>query len=94
MLLSHSIGISNSYYKPTENELLEVYLKVSKSLIIQDNNNDGLKREIDQLLLRNENNEHIMKSIQQEKDDAFIALSDQVMKLSEQVQQLKMAKIQ
>jgi hypothetical protein len=27
-LLSHSIGISNSYYRPTENELLEDYLKV------------------------------------------------------------------
>ncbi|MDN5848007.1 MAG: hypothetical protein L0H53_17235, partial [Candidatus Nitrosocosmicus sp.] len=51
MLLSHSIGISNSYYKPTENELLEDYLKVSKNLIIQENNNnDDLKREIDDLL--------------------------------------------
>ena len=39
LLLSHSIGISNSYYKPTENELLEDFLKVSKSLVIQDNNN-------------------------------------------------------
>src|SRR4051812_3010651 len=28
-LLSHSIGIRNSYYRPTENELLEDYLKVS-----------------------------------------------------------------
>jgi hypothetical protein len=27
-LLSHSIGISNSYYRPTGNELLEDYLKV------------------------------------------------------------------
>lgn len=33
-LLSHSIGISNSYYRPTENELLEDYLKVSDLLII------------------------------------------------------------
>ena len=33
-LLSHSIGISNSYYRPTENELLEDYLKVADLLII------------------------------------------------------------
>ncbi len=95
MLLSHSIGISNSYYRLTEYELLEDYLKVSKNLGIQENNyNDDLKKEIDELIHRNESNEHIMKSIQQEKDDAFNALSDQVMKVTEQVQQLKMTKIQ
>lgn len=33
-LLSHSIGISNSYYRPTETELLEDYLKVSNLLVI------------------------------------------------------------
>jgi integrase len=33
-LLSHSIGISNSYYRPTEKELLEDYLKVSELLTI------------------------------------------------------------
>ena len=34
ILLSNNVGISNSYYKPTENELLEDYLKVSDLLII------------------------------------------------------------
>ena len=33
-LLSHSIGISNSYYQPTENEVLEDYLKVVNFLSI------------------------------------------------------------
>jgi hypothetical protein len=33
-LLSHSIGISNSYYRPTDTELLEDYLKVSDLLMI------------------------------------------------------------
>ena len=91
MLLSHSIGISNSYYKPTENELLEDFLKVSKNLVIEDNNNEDLKSEIDELLLRNETNENKIKAIQQQKDDAYIALSDQVIRLMEEVQQLKMA---
>jgi hypothetical protein len=31
-LLSHSCGISDSYYRPTENELFEDYVKVVQSL--------------------------------------------------------------
>jgi hypothetical protein len=34
ILLSHSVGISSSYYRPTETELLEDYLKVSNLLVI------------------------------------------------------------
>jgi len=37
-LLSHSIGISNSYYRPTEKELLEDYLKVVDLLSIDKKN--------------------------------------------------------
>jgi hypothetical protein len=32
ILLSHSVGISSSYYRPTETDLLEDYLKVSDLL--------------------------------------------------------------
>jgi site-specific recombinase XerC len=89
-LLSHSIGISNSYYRPTDTELLEDYLKAVGSLTINKiNNNETLEKEIDELREKNENNEHIIKSKLQEKDDALITLSDQVMKLMEEVQQLK-----
>ena len=37
-LLSHSIGISNSYCRPTENELIEDYLKVVNLLSIDKGN--------------------------------------------------------
>ena len=33
-MLSHSVGISSPYYRPTETELLEDYLKVSELLVI------------------------------------------------------------
>ncbi|HET6590718.1 MAG TPA: hypothetical protein VFG45_11205 [Candidatus Nitrosocosmicus sp.] len=33
-ILSHDIGISNSYYRPTDDELLQDYLKVSNALIL------------------------------------------------------------
>jgi hypothetical protein len=42
-LLSHSIGISNSYYRPTENELLEDYLRVMDLLSIDKENSLKLK---------------------------------------------------
>jgi hypothetical protein len=91
-LLSHSIGLSDSYYRPTENELLEEYLKVSKSLVINENNDD-FREKIDVLSQKNETNEYIIKSLQQERNDAFIALSDQVMQLTEKIQRLENAEI-
>jgi integrase len=93
MLLGHNIGISRSYYKPSENELLEDYLKAVDSLTINKiNNNKHLEKEIDELREKNENNEYTIRAKLQEKDDAYIALSDQVMKLMEEVQQLKTTK--
>jgi hypothetical protein len=91
-LLSHSIGISNSYYRPTDSELLEDYIKVIDSLtIFKTDNNENLEKEIDELREKNENNEYIIRSKLQEKDDAITTLSDQVMKLMEEVQHLKKA---
>ena len=93
-LLSHSIGISNSYYRPTDIELLQDYLKAVDSLTINKiNNNEKLEKEIDELREKNENNEHIIKSKIQEKDDALIALSDQVMKLMEEMRRIKKSHI-
>ena len=43
MLLGHSIGLSDSYYKPTEREMLSEYLKVVNALTINEENR--LKRE-------------------------------------------------
>jgi hypothetical protein len=53
-LISHSIGISNSYYRPTENELLEDYLKAVDSLTInKTSNNKKLEKEIEVLREKN-----------------------------------------
>lgn len=34
ILMGHSVGISDSYYRPTENELLQHYLRVTDALTI------------------------------------------------------------
>ncbi len=92
LLMGHDLGISKSYYKPQERDVLEDYLKAVTHLTIQENNNDFLKNEIDELREKNENSENIIKSKLREKDDAFTALSDQVMALMEEVQRLKLTK--
>jgi integrase len=94
MLMGHDLGISKSYYKPQEKEVMEDYLKAVKNLSIYKNDNTILEKEIDDLREKNENNKHIIKSKLQEKDDALVTLSDQVMKLMEEVQNLKLTKIQ
>jgi integrase len=92
LLIGHSIGISDSYYRITENELLKDYLRATKFLTIAKNNSEVFEEELDKLREKNENNEYIIKSKLQEKDDALVMLSDQVMKLMEEVKQLKMIK--
>jgi hypothetical protein len=91
ILMGHNIGISKSYYKPQEKEVMEDYLKAVDSLTIdRANSNKHLEKEIGELREKNENNEYIIKSKLQEKDDALIALSDQVMRLMEEMQQIRM----
>ena len=59
-LMNHSIGISNSYYRATENDILEDYLKVVDYLTISQENK--LIFENQQMKIHNE-------SFQREKDE-------------------------
>jgi hypothetical protein len=87
-LMNHSIGISDSYYRATENELLEDYLKSADNLAI-DIESSSLRKQIDDLTSKAQSNEYVITAKLQEKDDALTILSDQVMKLMEEVQDLK-----
>jgi len=66
-LLSHSTGISDSYYRATEQELLDDYLKAMDSLTIDERNK--LKKRIDKLEEKNENEDYIIKARLHEKDE-------------------------
>jgi hypothetical protein len=94
LLMDHDTGISKSYYRPTEQELLEDFLKAINVLTINNNNNNALiEKEIKELKEKNENNEYIIQSKLQERDDAIVNLSDQVMKLMNEINELKNSKI-
>jgi hypothetical protein len=90
ILMGHTIGVSNSYYKPSERDILEDYLKAINVLTINKKNNNAIiEKEIRELKERNENNEYIIQTKLQERDDAIMSLSDRVMYLIEEINKLK-----
>jgi len=66
-LLSHSIGISNSYYRPTDTELLDDYLKVSDLLIID--KQGKLQKELHKYEEKNQEETYIIKGKLQEREE-------------------------
>jgi hypothetical protein len=91
--MGHNIGVSASYYKPTEHEVLEDYLKAVPLLTIN-GENILLQKQVDELKEKTWNNEYTIKAKLQEKDDVLVTLSDQVVKLMTEVQELKKNQIQ
>ena len=86
--MGHDIGISASYYKPTEREFLEDYLKAIPLLTIN-GENLVLQKQIQELAEKTKDNDYLLRAKLLEKDDALTNLSDQVMKLMAEVQELK-----
>ena len=89
--MGHDIGISSSYYKPTEREVLDDYIEAIPMLNIN-GNSSILQKQVEELAVKTDNNDSLLKARLQEKDDALTTLSDQVMKLMAEVQDLKKEK--
>jgi hypothetical protein len=60
ILLSHKTGISDSYYRPTENELLLDFLKSVDSLTIH-KDQTALQKQITEMEEKSKDNEYILK---------------------------------
>jgi hypothetical protein len=78
-LMGHSTGISDSYYRPTERELLEDYLKAVPHLMI--NSESRTKMQLEEL--------EQLKDKDVQTDDVIATLSDQVLKLAREIEELK-----
>ena len=106
ILMGHSVGISDSYYRPTESQLLQDYIgKAVDELTI--NGENLLQKQVEKLKQETKDNEYIIagrlqkkeKEIEQlrhndkVKEDALATLTDQVMKLMGEVQELKATKM-
>ncbi len=104
-LMNHSTGISDSYYRATAQELLEDYLKALEMLSINDDK-ITLQKQVAELTEKSKEENYIIKGKLSEKEkeieelkhndkvkeDALATLSDQVMKLMVEVQELKKQK--
>ena len=101
ILMGHSIGISDSYYKITEDELLTEYLKASDYLMVS--NENQLQKQYDKIQLQNQNdiklvegklfekeNEiEVLNRNDQNKSDAIAALADKIDELVLEIERLK-----
>lgn len=100
-LLSHSIGISNSYYRPTENELLEDYLKVVDLLSIdketqlqhqlaeyKEKNTEESDFIKGKLYEKDEEIQHL-KSKDKLKDEIISNISDQIIEITNKLSKLE-----
>jgi len=100
-MMGHSIGISDSYYRVTENELLEDYLKAIPMLTIS--SEQRLQNDIEKMMELSKNSVTNIESQLYEKEkaitmlterdsineDAIASLSDQLSKLIEEIEILK-----
>jgi integrase len=102
VLMSHSTGVSDSYYRPVEKDLLEDYLKAVDLLTI---NNDriALQKQVAELTEKSKEENYIIKGKLSEKEkeiqllgqrdsvntDAIAQLSDQMMKMMQEIEILK-----
>jgi activator of 2-hydroxyglutaryl-CoA dehydratase len=101
ILMGHSIRISDSYYKITENELLREYLKAVGFLVIS--NENQLQKQYDKIQLQNQNDIKLVKGKlfekeneievlnrnDQNKSDAIAALADKINELVLEIERLK-----
>ncbi len=101
ILMGHSIGISDSYYKITQDDLLTEYLKASDYLMVS--NENQLQKQYDNIQIQNQNdiklvegklfekeNEiEVLNHNDQNKSDAIAALADKLEELVLEIERLK-----
>jgi hypothetical protein len=85
--MGHDIGISASYYKPTEREVLEDYLKAVDLLTI---NSDKLvlQKQVLELKEKSKDSDYIIRSKLEEKDIQLRNMQEQFNAIQSQVQVL------
>ena len=89
ILMSHSTGVSDSYYRPVEKDLLKDYLKAVQLLTI---NNDKLilQRQVTELMEKSKNNEYIIKSKLQEKDEELKKVIEKMLIMQQEQKEMRM----
>jgi hypothetical protein len=82
LLMGHDIGISTSYYKPTEHEILHDYLKAVDLLTIN-GANSVLQKQVQELKDKARDNEYIIKGKLEDKENEIGSLKDDINSMRE-----------
>ena len=75
MLLGHKIGLTSAYYRPTDEEMYQEYLKAVNHLTINEENR--LRKRVDELSEKNKDYDYIIKGKLEEKDKEIEVLKEQ-----------------
>ena len=87
LLSGRDIGVSGSYYKPTEKELFEDYLKAIDLLTINEDNKK-LEKQFNELKEKSKDNEYIIRARLQEKDEQIESLRSEMRFMKEMVNRI------
>ena len=80
MLLGHKIGLSSAYYRPTEEEMLEEYMKAADNLTINEENR--LRRKVEKLEVEKTSYDRLAHNSCTRSEDKIITQSKVVSSLS------------
>ena len=84
ILMGHDIGLANSYYKPSEQDLLEDYIK-SVELLTMHNDKSKLEKQVRELKEKSKDNDYIIKAKLQEKEDEIKNIKKQFDSMQSQI---------
>jgi integrase len=85
-LMGHSTGISDSYYRPTENDLLQDFLKCIDALTIEDQR--SLQTKVEDLANKSKDNEYLVNAKLGEKEKQIEVLIRKQEKFEQIIQSL------
>jgi flagellar capping protein FliD len=90
ILMGHDIGLADSYYKPSEQDLLEDYIK-SVDLLTIHNDKSKLENQVKELKEKSKDTDYIIKAKLQEKEEKLNVMEERFNSMQSQIQSLMSA---
>jgi integrase len=87
MLLGHSIGLGDSYYRPTEDEMLSEYLKVVDTLTINEENR--LQKQVQELKEQDNYQKYVIDKKIKEKDEEIAKMKQAMRTVLDTVDEMR-----
>ena len=82
--MGHNIGLSESYYRPTQQEVLQDYLKAVDILTVGVDK-AVLQKQVDRIKQETKDNEYIIKGKLQEKDEEIRSMKEELSSMRSQM---------